>query len=130
MEVVPLDDLLNRPALVNPKKHATESIRDSVTRHGFVEAPTIDERTGRLVAGHGRLDDLKARRDGGEEPPEGVELADDGTWLVPVQRGWASTSDDAASAYVIASNKLVEAGGWDESMLAEMMGEYTATDPD
>ena len=124
IELVSLDDLLARPAPRNPKEHDLAGIRASVSRHGFVEAPTVDERTGRLVAGHGRLGDLAARRDAGEDPPEGVEVDEDGTWRVPTQRGWASRSEADAEAYVIAANKLTEAGGWDNKLLAEMLGDY------
>jgi hypothetical protein len=124
LELLPLDELLRRPAPRNPKKHLEQGIRESITRHGFVEAPTIDERTGRLVAGHGRLNDLAERHKAGEEPPEGVELSEDGTWMVPVQRGWASRTDQDAEAFVIAANALTIAGGWDEDMLAEMLRDY------
>lgn len=124
LELVALDDLLARPAPRNPKNHDEAGIRASVTRHGFVEAPTIDERTGRLVAGHGRLGDLAARKAAGEEPPEGIEVDEGGEWLVPTQRGWASRSDRDAEAYVVAANKLTESGGWDDELLAQMLGDY------
>lgn len=124
LELVALADLLARPAPRNPKNHDEAGIRASVTRHGFVEAPTIDERTGRLVAGHGRLGDLAARKAAGEEPPEGIDVDEGGEWLVPTQRGWASRSDRDAEAYVVAANKLTESGGWDDELLAQMLGDY------
>lgn len=129
LEMVPLDDLLARPAPRNAKRHDEQGIRESITRHGFVENPAIDERTGLLVAGHGRLTDLGVRRSAGEAPPDGVEVADDGTWMVPVQRGWASRSDSDAEAYLVASNELTIRGGWDEKMLAEMFDDYQ-TEPE
>jgi hypothetical protein len=124
LELLPLDELLRRPAPRNAKRHDEAGIRASITRHGFVENPTIDERTGRLVAGHGRVADIAARRDAGEDAPDGIDVAEDGSWMIPVQRGWASRSDADAEALVVASNRLVEAGGWDEDLLAEMLRDY------
>lgn len=105
-----LDDLA--PALRNPKGHDQQLIRASVSRFGSIDAPVLDERTGRLVAGHGRRDDALARRERGEAPPEGFVLDADGGWLMAVQRGWASASDDDADAAGIALNEGTIAGGW------------------
>lgn len=124
LELLPLDELARRQAVRNAKRHDEAGIRASITRHGFVESPTIDERTGRLVAGHGRIHDLMERKDAGEDAPEGIEVGEDGRWMVPVQRGWASRSDADAEALLTASNKLVEAGGWDEDLLAQMLKDY------
>lgn len=128
LELVPLDELEKRHALRNPRLHDKQGLRASISRHGFVEVPTIDERTGRLVAGHGRLSDIADRRDAGEDPPDGVEMADDGTWLVPVLRGWASNSNADAEAYVVTSNRVGE-GCWDDDMLASMLADYKS-DPE
>jgi hypothetical protein len=78
----------------NPKQHSSD-IGTSIGRFGYVEPIVVDERTGRIVAG------------------------DD--WLVPVLRGWASRSDAEAEAYLLASNKLTEVGGWDNAQLAELL---------
>lgn len=99
------------PALINPKAHDEELIGDSIGRWGFMETPVLDERTGRLVAGHGRTDDLRARKARSEAPPEGV-IADGDDWLVPVLRGWQSSSDDDAHAAGVALNRIGERGGW------------------
>jgi hypothetical protein len=108
-----LDDV--KGALTNPKGHAEADLAASLERFGFTEPPLLDERTGRLVVGHGRLDALRARRDRGEEPPDGI-VKRDGTWFVPVQRGWASSSDAEAQAYLLASNQLTTAGGWSDEL--------------
>lgn len=107
-----------RGAAVNAKAHDSMALGQSMKRFGFTEAPTLDERTQRLVAGHGRLELLAALKARGKKPPAGVELRPDGEWLVPVQRGWASKDDTEARAYVLASNKTSEVGGWDEDKLA------------
>lgn len=120
VEYVPLDDV--RPADVNPKGHDHGTLRASFDRFGFVEPIVRDDRTGRLVAGHGRLDQLRmARARDAANPPEGVTLDGDGTWLVPVNVGWSSRDDDEAAAYLIAANRLVELGGWDEQVLTDAL---------
>lgn len=43
----------------------------------------------------------------------------EGRWLVAVQRGWASRDDLDAEAYVIASNRIPELGGWDQEELRD-----------
>jgi len=107
----------------NPKRHDREGIRASIGRFGVAELPLVDERTGRLVAGHGRVDQLVAMRDEGQVPPDGVQLGDDGGWQLPVVRGWASRSDAEADAYLVASNKLTSNGGWDDEQLGELLSE-------
>lgn len=126
VEYLPLHEIARAPR--NPKRHDQPAIRRSISRYGLAEAPLLDERTGRLVAGHGRLDDLAARHDAGEEPPDGVRVAADGTWLVPVQRGWASRSDDEAHAYLLVSNRAGELGGWDHPELAQLLTDLAAAD--
>lgn len=109
----------------NPKGHAKQDIASSIVRFGYTEAILMDERTGRLVAGHGRLEALKGLRDGGTAAPDGIR-AQDGDWLLPVQRGWASKDDTEAEALLLASNQLTTVGGWDEeglkAILADLAG--------
>lgn len=114
----------------NPKRHAGDAIKKSIDRFGFAELPLIDERTGRLVAGHGRLDQLAAMRKDGQAPPDGVRVDDAGEWLVPVVRGWQSRSDADAEAYVVASNRLTTLGGWDDAELGELLSDLQEADPD
>jgi hypothetical protein len=109
-----------RGAKENPKRHALEDVQASVERFGFGEAPMLDERTGRLVAGHGRIAVLQALKKAGKPPPSGVK-ATGRDWLVPIQRGWKSRNDAEADGYLLASNKLVESGGWDDEHLAKMI---------
>ncbi|MBM0206648.1 hypothetical protein JNW90_29285, partial [Micromonospora sp. STR1s_5] len=119
IEYVPLTEIERAPR--NPKRHDTDGIRASIDHWGLVETPTVDERTGRLVAGHGRLEDLAARRDAEQAPPDGVQVREDGEWLVPVLRGWSSRSDADAEAYLVASNQLSIKSGWDQQGLAVLM---------
>jgi hypothetical protein len=127
MDYLPLDELIG--AERNPKHHH-DDIAKSLRRFGYVEAIALDERTGRLVAGHGRVDDLRAKHTLGEPPPEGVEIDADGRWVVPVQRGWASMDDGEADAYLIASNATSIAGGWNQAELDELTEALAAIDVD
>lgn len=119
VEYVPVDEIDSAPR--NPKGHDATGISRSIGHFGLTELPLIDERTGRLVAGHGRRDQLASWQREGRTPPEGVQVDHDGRWLMPVVRGWRSRSDDDAEAYVIASNQLTIKGGWDERQLAEVL---------
>lgn len=126
VEYMPLTQV--EVALRNPKRHAEAEIRASIDRFGLAELPLLDERTGRLVAGHGRLDQVAAMRNDGQAPPDGVKLADNGEWLVPVVRGWSSRSDAEADSYLVGSNKLTIRGGWDNDGLAELLTDLAAQD--
>lgn len=117
---MPLSEM--RAAKRNPKKHS-RAIQPSLGRFGYVETIVVDDRTGRIVAGHGRREALMALKASGAEAPEGVHVATDGEWLVPVLRGWRSKTDAEAEAYLLASNHLGPDGGDDEELLAEMMAE-------
>jgi hypothetical protein len=129
VEYVPLDDV--KPADRNPKSHDHELLSRSFRRFGFVEPMIRDDRTGRLVAGHGRLDELRmARARDRELAPNGVRVDDDGTWLVPVLVGWSSADDVEAQAYIVASNRTVEAGGWDDSILADVLADLESSGAD
>ena len=119
MEYMRLSDIPEAEA--NPKRHADEQIAASIGRFGFADASILDERTGRLIAGHGRRRDLLRRQAEGKEPPEGILLDDDGEWMMPVQRGWASRSDDDAAAFLVGHNRTTELGGWDNQELVDLL---------
>jgi hypothetical protein len=100
------------PAPKNPKGHSLDEIEASMDRFGFIEPVLLDERTGKLVGGHGRLEALGQRWGRGDAPPAGVVVDGDGTWLVPVVRGWSSADDREAEAALVALNQLTTKGGW------------------
>ena len=87
------------PADRNPKGHDEAMLDGSIDQYGYVELITEDGRTGKLIAGHGRLEAL-ARREAArpDQPPEGVVRGDDGAWLVPILVGWSSRDDDEAAS--------------------------------
>ncbi|RSS95063.1 hypothetical protein EF903_05325 [Streptomyces sp. WAC05292] len=123
---IPLTDLPPDP--VNPKKHEVERLIASIETHGFIETIVVDERTGLTIAGHGRRKALIEMQTRGEPIPHGLLVDDDGGWLVPVTRGWASTSDRQAHAVLILLNRLSEAGGWDAGPLAEILEDLVTSD--
>lgn len=123
-EYMPIDRLVE--AERNPKAHDDEGLDASLERFGYIEPIVMDERTGRLVSGHGRLRRLAARRERGEDPPEGVERRARNRWWAPVNRGWRSADDDEAKAAVIALNRIGERGGWLRDPLAEMLAELNS----
>lgn len=101
----------------NPKLHDIEALAASIRRHGFVEPVVRDERTGKMVAGHGRDETLEMMKRAGEPAPKRIKVREDGEWLVPVLTGIAFEDESTAEAYIIGSNRLVELGGWDEEAL-------------
>jgi ParB-like chromosome segregation protein Spo0J len=115
IELVALDKI--NEAVANPKDHDLDGIVASLRRFGFVEPMVMNETTGRLVAGHGRTEALKMMKQVGEPAPERI-VAKNGSWLVPVLRGIRFASDDDAEAYLVASNRLPERGGWIDELLA------------
>jgi hypothetical protein len=127
IELMPLDDIPRADR--NPKAHDRPKIRASIEKFGCTWAGLLDERTGRLVAGHGRLAVLTDMRSAGVHPPDGVAERD-GEWLIPIVRGWASRSDAEAEAYLIADNRLSEIGGWDHRELAEVLDQIADDNPD
>ena len=119
LEYVPLDELQKWEA--NPKDHDLGLLNQAIGRWGFLNPVLIDERTGLLNAGHGRLETLEPMRAGGQAPPTYVQTDGGGRWLLPVLRGWASASDADAAARAVADNRTQEMGGWDDAALAEVL---------
>jgi DNA modification methylase len=119
IEYFPLSEVTRWPR--NPKRHDVDTLRASFQRWGFVEPMVRDDRTGRLVAGHGRLEVLTALRLGGKPPPARVKVRDDGEWLVPILVGASFSSELEAEGYLLASNRLVELGGWDDAGVLEIL---------
>jgi hypothetical protein len=114
------------PAQRNPKAHDVDAIRASIRRAGFVAPLIVNDRTGELLEGHGRLEALQAMQAAGEEPPDGIRASKAG-WKAPVLGGVDLSPEDAA-AYLVAANRTVELGGWDEAALAALLGEFRTED--
>jgi hypothetical protein len=119
IEYVPLDEIERWPR--NPKQHDVATLKESLTRFGFVAPIVMDDRLGRIVAGHGRLEALLALKAEGGEAPARVKVGKGGAWSAPVLRGVSFESEREAEAYLLADNRLVELGGWDEKGLTDML---------
>lgn len=129
VEALPLSQLAKMFDPGNPKSHDLPGIKASLRRHGYVEPSVIDERTGYFGAGHGRIEALVEMHDDGEAPPRRVQPMAGGDWLVPVLREAHESADDIdAEHYIVASNGLTAAGGWDDKRLTTVLADLKAHD--
>jgi len=120
IEYMPVAELVERFHPANPKDHDLEELRRSMERFGYTEAVMLDERTGLMAAGHGRIEILAHDMAEGLSRPDDVTVDERG-WLAPVQRGWHSRNDVELLAYVVASNRIAEKGGWVDAGLADAL---------
>lgn len=127
VEYQPLSALQRAPK--NPKAHALDVLRQSMSRFRYTEPVIVDERTGRLLSGHGRLEELERAKAAGEPAPDRIVVKGD-EWFVPVVRGIATQNDDEAAAYLIADNQSVIARGWIDPILAEVLLQTTGREPE
>jgi len=123
IEYVDLATLKRAPR--NPKEHDLGALQASLDRFGFVAPILMDDATGHLVAGHGRLDALQQRKAAGGAPPGRVRAVGD-RWLVPVIRGLAFASPADAEGYLVADNQTTILGGWNEQELAALLSDLAA----
>ncbi len=123
VELVPLDKI--QKAKRNPKAHDLEYLIQLLVKFGLTKPPIENEKTGRLVAGHGRVEALEElhRRDP-KKPPAGVSLDPKGAWLIPILRGLSFKSEAAAEEYLLADNQWTIVGGWDRSVLVPMLARH------
>lgn len=124
IEMTPISEIMRWPR--NPKEHDLDLIESSLRRFGFVEPLVFDERTGRLVAGHGRTETCERMIERDLAPPARVVVREDGQWLLPVVRGISFENESEAEAYVVVANSSVLAGGWDESKLVAILNDQRA----
>lgn len=121
IEIMRLGDIAGWPR--NPKAHDIPELQGSLARFGAVDPPLIDEGTGRLVKGHGRIDAMLASKAAGARPPDRVAVAPDGEWLIPVIRGIRFSSASEAEGYVVADNQHTRRSGWIDEMLAQVLAD-------
>ena len=120
IEYMPLAELLKKRDEGNPKDHDIGELDGSMKRWGYTAPVTMDEKTEKLVAGHGRLETLEGRRERGEDAPARIDVRED-DWYVPVIRGLDFDNAAEARAYLVADNRLVELGGWDDPLLVSAL---------
>lgn len=119
IEPVALATLAPNPR--NPKRHANALIEESMTRFGMVEPVIVDQRTGFLISGHGRVETLRSMFDANEPAPEWITTDADGGWLVPAVTSWSSANDFEADAAIVSLNRTTEIGGWETQPLADIL---------
>ena len=112
----------------NPRRHDGPSLDDSVKRHGFFLPMSMNEKTGRLVAGHGRKESLERQKGEGAEPPKYVRVRKDGEWMVPVIMGAQWETEGEAFAALVAANRVSE-GLWDREALSMGLRGMVEEDP-
>lgn len=127
IEYVPLDSINGWAR--NYKEHDIDQISESFKRFGFVNPIIVDEKSGKIVAGHGRIDALRELKESGEEAPGNIKIKDD-EWLVPVVRGVYFKDEGEGEAYLITDNRTVEIGGKNEELLAEMLRDLANSEKD
>lgn len=88
---------------INVRDHSDgdPALTGSIGRLGFIDPILRDDRTGRLVDGHGRLNRLREMEHADVRPPTGIQVTAKG-WKVPVLTGWASKDDSEAEAAAVA----------------------------
>ena len=111
IEYISIDEVAKWPR--NPKLHADAELDESFERFGFVAPAIRDDKTQRLVAGHGRLERLITWRDQGKPAPKRIDVAPDGKWLMPVVCGVSFDNAQEAEAYLLADNQITMSRGWD-----------------
>jgi DNA modification methylase len=116
IDYLPLTDLLTRKSPDNAKLHDLIQMAYSFGKFGFVAPAGIDETTGLLLWGHGRLDELYELKESGAKPPGRIEIEGD-EWLVPTVRG-IRLGKKLGPLYRMADNAIGE-GLWDKDKLAQ-----------
>lgn len=116
----PLSKLVRLPR--NPKAHNLGDIHLSYGRFGFLQRIIINDATGRMIAGHGRVDALQQRKASGMEPPANIEVRG-GEWLVPADHVEVPAELEEAAA--LALNRVGE-GEWDDATLAAVLADLAA----
>lgn len=116
-----LGDLVRHPR--NPREHDVPAIQASMAEFGYKSMIGLDERTGYIDHGHGRLDALKGLKAAGDPPPEGIVVLDDGEWSVPVEVGWSSRDDKHALGGLLADNVVSDRSKWNDDGLTELRRE-------
>jgi len=117
IEYLPIDEIQPDPR--NPRAHESiDDVKASILRFGFVDPIIHDDRTGQMIAGHGRVEALtdlhavwlKAPKRSRKVP--GGITADGDRWHAPVVFGWSSADDNEAAGLLIALNRLTETSKW------------------
>lgn len=120
----PLQTILSLPD--NAKEHDVGDIISGIQTHGFLHMIIVNEATGHLLAGHGRVKALRAIKAAGGPRPRYIMEGAGGTWLVP---GYlVDVPEELEAAAAIKLNRSGERGGWDHVGLARLLSDIAALD--
>lgn len=109
---------------LNAKLHDLQTIEASITRWGFLDRIIVNETTGHILSGHGRLETLHRMQGSGEPPPENV--TEEGTrWLVPIDVVSVPESEEWDVAESM--NRTTELGGRNEDILREQLAKRSSS---
>lgn len=108
------------PTPNNPKTHDVGVIQESIRRFGFVVPVVVDEKSGRLSAGHGRIEALRLMRAADEPIPEHIRKSKN-DWLVPVVSGARFKDEHELRGFLVGDNQATIAGGWNKAELAAIL---------
>lgn len=106
----------------NPRRHDVPAIAASIKARGFNAPPLLNEKTARLVYGHGRTKALRLLCD--EDPqatPVRINRAEDGEWTLPVLRGVSFRTRNEAEEYLVADNRIAELSSWEPEGIAAIL---------
>lgn len=118
--VEPLSKLVGLPR--NPKAHDLGDLHLSLDRFGFLQRIVVNDTTGHIIAGHGRVDAMRQRKVRGLAAPENV-TTDGNEWMIPVDH--VTVDADQQEAAAIALNRIGE-GDWDEALLVKVLADIAA----
>lgn len=111
IEWMALDELEQRIDPENPKDHDVGALLESFEEFGYIDPVILNEKTGTVISGHGRIKTTRAAFNDGRDPPYNVH--DDGRmWHLMVIRGVTLTKVKG-KAYLLAGN-MGDLAGWDE----------------
>lgn len=107
-----VDELI--PFEGNPREHDAEQLRllqKSLGKYGLAALPVVQKGTLRILAGHGRVEALK--------------IAGHGELEIPVVA--VDLSDEDATAYTLADNRLTDLSSWNVPQLQHLLEELGET---
>lgn len=108
---IKLQDCMDYRLSNNPKGHDLQKIAQSILRYGFVDPGKLDRSSGAFVFGNGRVEALSWLYNEGIDPPRGIEVDEEGNWLVPVLVGIDAEDESEALALSLDHNMLTVLGG-------------------
>lgn len=109
----------------NPKDHDIGAIATSMETFGVFAPAILNQTTGHIIGGNGRVETWRALKASGSPPPANV-VEDRGTWYVPVVV--ANVPADQEEAAALALNRTQDLGGYDEKKLVTILSNLSAAD--